>query len=146
MKKLFTIGTNSKSLRHFAELLGSSGVDCVVDIRLNNTSQLVGYSKRDDLSFVLELLGIAYEHHPELAPDKDLLASFKKDGDWDAYVERFERLIAERDMLSTGRNLLSLRESPCLLCSEDDPERCHRRLVAEHWAKHLPDVEIEHLR
>ena len=141
-----TIGANSKNLRRFAEIVTGAGVDCVVDVRLNNTSQLAGYSKRDDLAFVLELLGIGYEHRTELAPSKDLLTAYREDPDWDAYVERFSRLIEERDMLSSGRDILSRWKRPCLLCSEDDPERCHRRLLAEYWAAHLPDVEVIHLR
>jgi uncharacterized protein (DUF488 family) len=144
--KLFTIGTNAKSLRRFAELLRGAAVDCVVDVRLNNTSQLAGYAKRDDLAFVLELLGIAYEHHPELAPDDELLASYRKSKDPDAYADGFRRLIEERDMLSIGKGMLAEWQRLCLLCSEDDPENCHRRLVAEHWAERIPGVEIEHLR
>ena len=143
--KVFTIGSNAKSLRRFAELLKGVGVDCVIDIRLNNTSQLAGYAKRDDLAFALELLGIGYEHHPKLAPNDEILAAYRQDKDWDAYVEGFSRLIVERDMLSVGRDILSRYERPCLLCSEDTPERCHRRLVAEHWALHIPEVEVEHL-
>lgn len=143
--KVFTIGSNAKSLRRFAELLRGVGVDCVIDIRLNNTSQLAGYAKRDDLAFALELLGIGYEHHPELAPNDEILAAYRQGKDWDAYVEGFSRLIVERDMLSVGRDILSRYDRPCLLCSEDTPERCHRRLVAEHWALHIPGVEVEHL-
>jgi uncharacterized protein (DUF488 family) len=144
--KLFTIGTNAKSLRRFAELLRGAAVDCVVDVRLNNRSQLAGYAKRDDLAFVLELLGIAYEHHPELAPDDELLASYRKSKDSDAYADGFRRLIQERDMLSIGKEILTKWQRLCLLCSEDDPQNCHRRLVAEHWAERIPGVEIEHLR
>ena len=144
--KLFTIGTNGKSLRRFAELLRGAAVDSVVDVRLNNTSQLAGYAKRDDLAFVLELLGIAYEHHPELAPDDELLASYRKSKDSDAYADGFRRLIQERDMLSIGKEILTKWQRLCLLCSEDDPQNCHRRLVAEHWAERIPGVEIEHLR
>ena len=144
--KLFTIGTNAKSLRRFAELLRGAAVDCVVDVRLNNRSQLAGYAKRDDLAFVLELLGIAYEHHPELAPDDELLASYRKSKDSDAYADGFRRLIQERDMLSVGKEILTKWQRLCLLCSEDDPQNCHRRLVAEHWAERIPGVEIEHLR
>jgi uncharacterized protein (DUF488 family) len=143
---VYTIGSSGKGLRRFAELLRQAGVDCLVDIRLNNTSQLAGYAKRNDLEFVLELLSIAYEHHPELAPDEALLKAYREDKDWNAYVEGFGKLIAERDMVSIGHDLLSRWQRPCLLCSEDDPANCHRRLVAEHWAAHIPDVEIEHLK
>lgn len=144
--KLFTIGSNSKNLRRFVELLQSADVDCVIDARLNNTSQLAGYSKRDDLAFVLELLGIGYEHHPELAPDDEMLAAYRKSKDWDVYMTSFSRLIEERDMLSVGRDIVSRCNRPCLLCAEDDPAPCHRRLVAERWAEGIPNIEVEHLK
>lgn len=144
--KLFTIGSNGKNLRKFAEMLQAAGVTCVIDIRLQNTSQLAGYAKMDDLEFALELLGIGYEHHPELAPTEDILSAYKKSKDSEAYRRAFEKLIKERDMLSIGREILSRVKSPCLLCAEDDPSKCHRRLVAENWAANLPDVELEHLR
>lgn len=144
--KLYTIGSNSKNLRKFAELLQEAGVDGVIDIRLNNTSQLAGYAKKDDLEFVLGLIGIPYEHHPELAPDDELLSKYRKSKDWGEYMDGFEWLIEERDMLSIGKKILSRRKSPCLLCAEDDPVHCHRRLLAEHWAENIPDVEVAHLR
>lgn len=143
--KLFTIGTSGKGLRRFAGLLKDAGVDCVIDIRLNNNSQLAGYAKKDDLSFALELIGIAYERHPELAPDEETLEAYRKDKDWEAYVTRFEQLMENRDMLAVGKDILSHWQRPCLLCSEDDPAKCHRRLVAESWAEGLAGVEIEHL-
>ncbi|HHN66515.1 MAG TPA: DUF488 family protein, partial [Thermopetrobacter sp.] len=34
----------------------------------------------------------------------------------------------------------------CLLCSEDSPHHCHRRLVAEYLRDKWGDVEIIHLR
>lgn len=144
--KLFTIGTSGKGLRRFIELIRGAGVDCVVDIRLNNNSQLAGYSKQDDLAFVLELLGIGYEHHPELAPDEATLSAYRKDKDWRAFQERFGRLIEERNMVVAGRDITSRYSRPCLLCAEDDAAKCHRRFVAEHWAEWIPNVEIEHLK
>ena len=143
--KLFTIGSNGKSLRRFSELIKTAGVDCIIDVRLNNTSQLAGYAKRDDLEFVLGLLKIAYEHHPELAPDEELFLDFRKNKNWDEYLMRFNELIDERDMLSIGKDIVVRFNRPCLLCSEDDALKCHRRLVAEHWSEHIPDIEIEHL-
>ncbi len=143
--KIYTIGSSGKNLRRFAELIRTSRVDRIIDVRLNNTSQLAGYAKRDDLEFVLELIGVPYEHHPELAPGDDLLAIYRKDKDWDAYRVGFDRLIRERDMLGIGRGLLAQGGHPCLLCSEDDSTKCHRRLVAELWADGINGVEVVHL-
>jgi uncharacterized protein (DUF488 family) len=146
MPTLCTIGTTQKSLRRFIELLQEAGVDAVVDIRLRNSSQLAGFSKGDDLAFLLEAgFHIAYEHRLELAPAAAMLEAFKSTGDWEGYEAAFLSLLAERDAEGAGRQLLARYRRPCLLCAEPTPERCHRRLVAEWWARRLPDVEVVHL-
>jgi uncharacterized protein (DUF488 family) len=114
-------------------------------IRLNNTSQLAGFTKRDDLRyFAMAICHIDYVHLPELAPTQDILEAYKKHkGNWGLYERQFLDLMArrkieekvEREMLDGG----------CLLCSEDKPNRCHRRLVAEYLKEKWGDVEIRHL-
>ncbi len=147
MPTIYTIGHTQKNLERFIRTLQEVGVDAIIDVRLRNTSQLAGFAKRDDLAFLLrEGFGIEYEHHPELAPTPDILDAYKQDGDWSAYERGFLPLLVERDASTLGRELLARYDHPCLLCAEAGPERCHRRLVAEWWAKHLPDVEVTHLR
>jgi uncharacterized protein (DUF488 family) len=146
MSTIYTIGSTRKTLEQFIRLLQQAGVDAVIDIRLRNTSQLAGFAKRDDLEFLLrEGFAIEYEHHPELAPTPEILAIYKADGDWAIYEQQFLPLLPERGAEAIGRLLLSRYERPCLLCAEPTPEHCHRRLVAEWWAEHLPDVEVVHL-
>ena len=113
---------------------------------MRNTSQLAGFAKRDDLAFLLrEGFGIQYEHHPELAPTPEILDAYKASGDWLAYEADFLPLLIERHAETIGRELLVHYRHPCLLCAEPTPDHCHRRLVAEWWAQHLPDVEVVHL-
>jgi len=146
MSTVYTIGYTQKTLERFIRLLLDSGVDAVVDIRLRNTSQLAGFSKRDDLAFLLrEGFGIGYEHRPDLAPTDEILDAYKKSHDWAAYERAFLPLLAERRAEEIGRDLLARYSRPCLLCAEPAPDRCHRRLVAEWWAAHLPDLELVHL-
>lgn len=143
--KIFTIGFTQKTARRFFELLRGSGARRIVDVRLNNVSQLAGFAKRDDLAFFAkEIAGMDYVHVPDLAPTQAMLDAYKKEkGDWRLYEERFLGLMHERqieqklppDLLAGG----------CLLCSEDKPHRCHRRLVAEYLQKHWVDVEVAHL-
>ena len=142
---LHTIGFTQKSLRQFIQLLQSAGVDAIIDSRLRNTGQLAGYAKKDDLAFVLELVGIAYEHHPELAPTPEILDTYRQDKDWARYVLHFRPLIADRAIETVGAGVLTRYRNPCLLCSEATPERCHRRLVAEYWQTHTPGLEVIHL-
>jgi len=146
MPTVYTIGYTQKNMERFVRLLQGSGVDAVIDIRLRNTSQLAGFTKRDDLAFLLrEGFGIGYEHRPDLAPTDEILDAYKKTRDWAAYERAFLSLLAGRRGEETGRELLSRYSQPCLLCAEPGPDRCHRRLVAEWWAAHLPDVEVIHL-
>jgi len=146
MPKLYTIGYKGKSLATFINTLRAAHVDAVIDIRLRNTSHLAGYTKRDDLAFLLrEGFGMAYEHHPDLAPTPEIREAYREDGDWGAYEARFLPLLEMRDTGPVGRDILARYTTPCLLCAEAKPEHCHRRLVAEYWAARLPDLEIIHL-
>ena len=146
MPTVYTIGFRKKSLEEFIGLLREAGIDAIIDIRLRNTSQLAGYTKRDDLDYLLrEGFGIAYEHRPEMAPTGEILDAYRDDSDWAAYVRRFTSLMAERQMESLAEEVFARYERPCLLCSEIKPDKCHRRLVAEYWQKHEPTLEIIHL-
>ena len=143
--KLFTIGFTKKSAEVFFTRLQQAGVKRLVDVRRNNNSQLAGFSKRDDLAYFLRsLAGIEYVHLLDLAPTQELLERYKRaDRDWPAYERDFLSLIESRRIETTvPREQL---DNSCLLCSEDKPHHCHRRLVAEYLRDHWGDVAIEHL-
>jgi len=143
--KIFTIGFTKKSAETFFGALKGAGVARLVDVRLNNVSQLAGFAKRDDLRFFTRTIcEIPYVHQPELAPTQEMLDGYKKRrGSWGEYEGRFLELMRERAIeASTPRELM---DGGCLLCSEDKPHQCHRRLVAEYLREKWGDVEIEHL-
>lgn len=143
--KLFTIGFTRKTADRFFGLLGESGAKRIVDVRLNNVSQLAGFAKKNDLAYFLDAIcGMDYVHVPDLAPTKDILDHFKKHkGDWATYEERFFSLMRERRIESNvPRELL---EDGCLLCSEDVPDQCHRRLIVEYLVPHWGEIEVTHL-
>ena len=144
--KLFTIGFTRKPAERFFGLLRASGARRVVDVRLNNVSQLAGFAKRDDLRYFLsEVCGMGYVHLPELAPTKEILDDYRKrGGDWKTYEAQFLDLMRQRRIAeSVSRDIVA---DGCLLCSEDRPHRCHRRLVAEYLNDQWGGVEITHLR
>jgi uncharacterized protein (DUF488 family) len=146
MPTLYTIGYKGKPLQTFIEQLQDAGIDAVIDIRLRNTSHLLGYTKRDDLAFLLQSgFGIAYEHRPELAPSEEILLAYRETKDWSAYTLAFAPLLVERAAQAQGRWILARYSAPCLLCAETTAEQCHRRLVAEHWAQHIPGLTVIHL-
>jgi len=143
--RVFTIGFTKKSAHRFFELLRSSGAKRVVDVRLNNVSQLAGFAKKDDLAYFLkEICRMEYVHLPQLAPTQEMLDAYKKqDGSWRAYETQFLVLMKQRHIETTvPREVIA---DGCLLCSEDKPDHCHRRLVIEYLKQHWPDVEITHL-
>jgi uncharacterized protein (DUF488 family) len=143
--KLFTIGFTEKSAEDFFTRLQKANVRRVVDIRLNNTSQIAGFAKSRDLQYFLRAIAnLDYVHIPDFAPTQEILDDFKKKkGAWAEYEKRFNDLMIKRRIVNTATELL--RDGDCLLCSEHTPEHCHRRLVAEHIQKHLADVEVVHL-
>jgi uncharacterized protein (DUF488 family) len=143
---LFTIGFTRKTAEQIFEKLKTLGVKRVVDIRLNNTSQLAGFAKRDDLVYFLKsICGIDYVNVPELAPDKKLLELIKKKkGSWAEYEAGYLKLLSERKAESEFL-LKTLEDGDCLLCSEHTPEQCHRRIVAERFQSMDGSVEIVHL-
>ena len=143
--RLFTIGFTKKTAREFFTRLREAHVRRVMDIRLNNASQLAGFTKKDDLAFFLqEIGGIDYVHRPDLAPTGEILAGYKKKAiGWPEYEMRFNALLAERHI----ETLVSPQEMDlaCLLCSEPTPAKCHRRLVAEYLRRAWPNLTVTHL-
>src|SRR5262249_235213 len=144
--KIFTIGFTKKSAETFFTRLKNAGVKRLVDVRLNNVSQLAGFTKKDDLRyFTKAICNIEYRHLPELAPTQDILDSYKKRQEmtWDWYEERFLALMKARRIKETLSP--DLLDSACLLCSEEKAQFCHRRLVAEYLKNHWESVEIIHI-
>lgn len=144
--KIFTIGFTKKNAETFFTRLQKAGVRRLVDVRLNNVSQLAGFTKRDDLRyFTKTICAIDYVHLPELAPTAAILDPYKKvkNGDWNLYERQFLDLMQARHIEDTiPRELV---DGGCLLCSEEKPHHCHRRLVAEYLKEKWGDVDINHI-
>lgn len=143
--EIFTIGFTKTSAKDFFGRLKSNRIERLLDVRLNNRSQLAGFAKRDDLRYFLgELVGAEYEEAPLLAPTQDILDAYKRKGamPWAAYEERFLALLRERtvETMLDPRDFESTRT--VLLCSEATSEHCHRRLVLEYLANHWKDLRI----
>jgi len=143
--KLFTIGFTKKSAEEFFTILKTAGVKRLADVRLNNVSQLSGFTKKDDLRyFTKAICHIDYVHLPDLAPTKDILDAYKKrKGDWGLYEQQFLELMGTRHV--ENKTPHELLDGACLLCSEQKPYHCHRRLVAEYLQKSWGNVEVIHL-
>ena len=145
MITLYTIGFTKKSARDFFSLLKKFGVKKIIDIRLNTTSQLAGFAKKDDLSYFLsEICQCKYQLLPEFAPTKDILDGYhEKKISWSEYELLFKKLIEER---KPGKFLsVSDLDNACLLCAEPTPDKCHRRLVAEYLKSIFPEIVVNHI-
>lgn len=143
--RLFTIGFTKKSAREFFSLLKDNQIKQIVDVRLNNASQLAGFSKGVDLKFFLnEFCHIEYLHDTDLAPNKEILDSYKnKKITWQQYESQFNNLLNDRDIKSgLDEKFNNNFDGVCLLCSESTADQCHRRLVAEYIKRSYPDLNI----
>jgi uncharacterized protein (DUF488 family) len=131
----FTIGFTKSTAENFFDRLLKAGVRKIVDVRLHNTSQLAGFAKADDLKYLLKVVGhIDYAHEPLLAPTNDILKEYKKEkGSWQEYESKFLNLMETRKIEKHFDP--QGFEGACLLCSEDKPHHCHRRLVCEYLNK-----------
>jgi uncharacterized protein (DUF488 family) len=144
--KTFTIGFTQKGADKFFTLIKNNNISRIIDVRLNNVSQLAGFAKRDDLKYFLsELCDADYIHLEELAPTKDILDDYKKKIiTWEVYEEKFINLIAKRNIERIVDK--SLLDNGCLLCSEHNPHHCHRRVVVDYLNHHWDtDIEVIHL-
>lgn len=145
--EIFTIGFTKTPAAEFFGKLKQAGIRRLLDVRLNNTSQLAAYAKRDDLRFFVEEICEAdYEHEPLLAPTQDMLDAYKKHkGDWPTYERKFLALMIDR-RIEENLDRAKFQSIPtALLCSERTCEFCHRRLVFEHLSQHWGDLVAVHL-
>ena len=143
--KIYTIGFTRKSAEQFFTSLRDCAARRVVDVRLHNVSQLAGFSKKDDLEFFLrELCGIDYLHLLELAPTGEILDEYRKSkAGFAVFEQRMRELLGRREVEKTLPR--ELMDQACLLCGEEKPDHCHRRVVAEYLRERWGDLEIHHL-
>jgi uncharacterized protein (DUF488 family) len=145
--EIFTIGFTRTTAEDFFGRLRQHRIERLLDVRLNNRSQLAGFAKRDDLAYFLrELLGAGYEHAPLLAPSQEILDAYKKQKSisWVEYEERFLALMRDR-RVEHELDPAEFEVRTVLLCSEATPEHCHRRLVVEYLTDHWPALSAVHL-
>lgn len=144
--EIYTIGFTQTTAEHFFNRLSDAGVERLLDVRLNNSSQLAGFAKAKDLPYFLQrLVGATYEHEPVLAPTQGILDAYKKQkGDWSSYEATFLDLLRHR-RVEAVLSPADFERHTALLCSEATAEHCHRRLVCEYLGAHWPSVHAVHL-
>jgi uncharacterized protein (DUF488 family) len=144
--KAYSIGFTRKDAAEFFGILRQHKIRRLIDVRLNNTSQLAGFTKKKDLAYFLhEILNAEYEHSLMLAPTPELLSAYRtRRIDWQEYERRFLTLMKERRVEElVNRHLFDV--PTVLLCTEPKADRCHRRLVLEYLQKKWNDLQVVHL-
>lgn len=97
MGKIYTIGFTGKSAHEFFDLLNSTDAKYLADTRLNNNSQLTGFTKKGSIEYFVEnLTRLEYIELPLLAPEKEMFQEYRKDADWELYESRYISLLEER--------------------------------------------------
>ena len=145
--KIFTMGFTQKSAEQFFGLVSSNEIELLIDVRLNNQSQLAGFTKGRDLEFFLnKICNCKYEHNIIFAPTKEILNDYKKQQiTWEEYVVQYNLLIENRNVEKVFVKKYTEFNKILLLCSEATAENCHRRLLAERLKNCVANVDIIHL-
>ena len=148
-RAIYTIGFAGKTAEQFFTLLKNSGVQKLIDVRENRIGQLSGFAKYPDLAFFLDRIGgMTYSYEPRLAPSPEIRTAYRSTGDWAAYESSFRQLMLDRS-IPQGLDPAEFDCTVALLCSEPEPDKCHRRIVAEMLSQFLPTngdtIPIVHL-
>ena len=134
---IYTIGFTKKTAKEFFEKLQSTDAKCLLDTRLNNNSQLAGFTKKGNIDYFIDkLTEMDYLEFPILAPTSEILKQYRIDGDWGAYEVRYNRMLVHRKVAKKIDPAL-FADGAVLLCSEPTAEKCHRRLAAEFLQKEV---------
>lgn len=144
MQLIHTIGTRimhgvKRKSEKFLSLMEEHGVDAIVDVRRTNEGGLYKFASGEHIRNLVEKHGVAYVWEPRLAPSEELRAEWKRNKNWPDFIEKYNKEMGDRDMLSVGKEIASEFKRPCLLCAEASSEFCHRRLLAEHIAQGIGD-------
>lgn len=144
---LYTMGFTQKSAQQFFKLISDNKIELLLDIRLNNSSQLAGFSKGSDLEYFLKVIcNCDYIHALEFAPTEKILNTYKKkEISWETYTKEYTTLINNRDVIKEFDIRFSRYNSICLLCSEPTHDQCHRGILARLIINAYPLVEVKHL-
>ncbi len=132
-----TIGHSNRSLEAFAELLGETRIELLVDIRTVPRSRANPQFNQDVLPDALAAFRVAYEHVAALGGlrGKSKTVAPEVNGFWenDSFHNYADYALSESfregldHLLARGRVLRS-----AIMCSEAVWWRCHRRIVADH--------------
>lgn len=148
--RLFTIGHSTATLQQLVDVLRDQDIDVLVDVRSKPRSRLAHFDQVP-LQTAVEDAGIRYRflgdrlggvpQDPEVQRrwrqghlDPVIVAHLRSTDEWTDGIGELARLITA----GGGSNV-------CIICSEGDPNECHRKAVALDAAAAIPELELVHL-
>ena len=129
MTTLYTIGYGGRHPQHFIALLTQHSITLVCDVRAEPRRAYRGIytfnpeKNSGPLPRLLAQAGIDYQWFPELGnPERQ-----------DPEIRAFQRLMAQEaeNRLQRLRTCVQAVRA-CLLCAEQDAQRCHRRIITAY--------------
>ena len=142
---IFTIGHSNQPAEAFLDLLRQHQIDVVVDVRSSPFSRFVPQFNKRELQTAAREAGFQYVYlgrelggRPD--PDSDLI---------DDEGHALYGLIAETDEFLSGIERLRegiSRYRVAMMCSEEDPTHCHRRLLVSRVLIIDYGTTVRHIR
>jgi uncharacterized protein (DUF488 family) len=141
---LYDIRYAQKPAKRFFEEIKEHKMEIVIDIRLGNTSQLAGFTKKDDLAYFLEeICGCDYEHRPDLAPTKEMIDGYKsKSVTREEFECRYCEIVRDRGAVSGFADKYGEYGRVGLLCSGAGINSCHQKLLSDMLAEQIPSLTV----
>lgn len=143
--EVYTAGFTKWLAEDFFEKLNALNINKLIDIRLRPNSQLSGFTREVNFSYFLKKLShVEYEHQINLAPTKDLLNKRRKNNlSWQEFESEYLNLLTE-DILEYCFKEIS-KQNILFLCSESEPQFCHRRVLTDKLLSLNSELKVTHL-
>lgn len=143
--EVYTAGFTKWLAEDFFEKLNALNINKLIDIRLRPNSQLSGFTREVNFSYFLKKLShVEYEHQINLAPTKELLNKRRKNNlSWQEFESEYLNLLTE-DILEYCFKEIS-KQNILFLCSESEPQFCHRRVLTDKLLSLNSELKVTHL-
>lgn len=143
--EVYTAGFTKWLAEDFFEKLNALNINKLIDIRLRPNSQLSGFTREVNFSYFLKKLShVEYEHQINLAPTKELLNRRRKNNlSWPEFESEYLNLLTE-DILEYCFKEIS-KQNILFLCSESEPQFCHRRVLTDKLLSLNSELKVTHL-
>lgn len=138
---IITVGYEGLSIDEFLMELIQERVQVLADVRKNPWSMKFGY-KKHTLNIFCRNIGIEYINYPSLGISGAHRKNLKAKKDYDILFKRFRRELIKKE--NELRTLIQMGEKKriALMCFEENPAYCHRRILAEELIKMGSEVTI----